>query len=144
MRTGFRVLLGLTAAAALTLAGSTAASAETAASASASTWKWGPIHSTDGHATAKGKVVVTQHSFQVRGSLSDTRGKGCSWVILRWQSSGNGKWSSAGYWNCTPGTGTFRKNVGLPLKIKAKVCRGNSSRPTGWCTSWKTIYTQGG
>ncbi|GIH92494.1 hypothetical protein ACFFMN_03940 [Planobispora siamensis] len=140
MRTGLRVLLGLTAAAALTVGGSTAASADAAATG----WKWGPIHSTDGHATAKGKVVVTQSAFQIRGSLSDTRGKGCSWVLLRWQSSGNGKWSSAGYWNCTPGTGTFRKNVAHPLQIKAKVCRGNSSRPTGWCTSWKTIYTQGG
>nr|BFE83063.1 hypothetical protein GCM10020093_056640 [Planobispora longispora] len=76
MRTGFRVLLGLTAAAALTLAGSTAASAETAASASASTWKWGPIHSTDGHATAKGKVVVTQHSFQVRAASPTPAARG--------------------------------------------------------------------
>ncbi|GIN00594.1 hypothetical protein [Planomonospora venezuelensis] len=140
MRTGFRILLGLTAAAALTVAGSTAASADSAAGS----WKWGPIHSTDGHATAKGKVVVTQSAFQIRGSLYDTRGKGCSWVQLRWQSSTTGKWSSAAYWNCTPGTGTFRKNVSYPLQIKAKVCRGNSSRPTGWCTSWKTIYTQGG
>ncbi|GGK50611.1 hypothetical protein Ppa06_08970 [Planomonospora parontospora subsp. parontospora] len=140
MRTGFRVLLGLTAAAALTLGGSTAASAD----AAASSWKWGPIHSTDGHATAKGRIVVTQSAFQIRGDLYDTRGKGCSWVQLRWLSGSTGRWGSAAYYNCTPGTGTFRKNIGYPLTVKAKVCRGTSGGPTGRCTSWRTVYRQGG
>ncbi|MFC4060773.1 hypothetical protein ACFOWE_20930 [Planomonospora corallina] len=140
MRTGTRVLVGLTAAAALVLGGSTAASAATATSG----WKWGPIHSTDGHATARGKIVVTQSAFQIRGSLDDTRGRGCSWILLRWQKGSDGRRGSAAYYNCTPGTGTFRKNISYPLTVEAKVCRGTSKKPTDRCSSWKTIYRQGG
>ncbi|MFD8558796.1 hypothetical protein ACWDOR_25100 [Streptosporangium canum] len=141
MRTGLRVLLGLTAAAALTLGGSTPASAATA---DPSVWRWGPIYSGDGHAEARGKVAVGQSGFVVYGTLEDTRGSGCSWVHVRYLNARNGRWHTASYYNCVPGAGSFRKNVGGVLQIKAKACRGNSSRPTGWCSRWKTIYTQGG
>lgn len=138
MRTGPRVLLGLTAAAALILG------VPATATADPSVWRWGPIHSTDGHAVAGGKVAAGQSGLVVYGTLEDTRGSGCSWVHLRSMSARDGRWRTASFYNCVPGTGRFRRNVGGVLQIKAKVCRGTSSRPTGWCSRWKTVYTQGG
>ncbi|MEU6999727.1 hypothetical protein [Nonomuraea sp. NPDC046570] len=152
MPTGLRVLLGLTAAASLALATPATASASlapTAATASAagaipSIWRWGPLYSTDGMAEAKGTVAVHQFGFLVDGKLEDTRGKGCAWVSIRSMSAKNGRWRTASYYNCVPGIGTFRKDVGDVLQIKIRTCRGNSTRPTGWCSRWKTVYTQGG
>jgi hypothetical protein len=122
--------------------------APTPASASASadpdTWKWGAIHSTDGLATARGKVTVGQSGLVVYGKLDDSYGKGCSWALIRRQSAANGRWRTHGFYNCVPGTGSFRKDVGGVLQIRAQVCRGTSTRPTGKCSRWRTIYTQGG
>ncbi|MBB2910871.1 hypothetical protein FHS43_002134 [Streptosporangium becharense] len=140
MRTGIRILLSTAAAAALTLAGSAAASAESASTV----WKWGSIHSSDHGARANGKVVAAQSGLEVRGTLYDNARSGCGWVLLHYQSSTNGKWRAANYWNCANGPGTFREKVGGVLQIKAKVCRGTSKRPTGRCSGWRTIYTQGG
>ncbi|MER5622106.1 hypothetical protein ABT061_13795 [Streptosporangium sp. NPDC002544] len=141
MRTGLRVLLGLTTAAALALGGSAPALASTAAP---TVWKWGPLHSTDGLAAAWGKVAVGQSGLVVYGTLEDTRGSGCAWAQIRYLSARNGRWHTASYYNCVPGPGTFRKNVGGVLQIKARTCRGTSARPTGRCSRWKTVYTQGG
>ncbi|GHE34623.1 hypothetical protein GCM10017673_41800 [Streptosporangium violaceochromogenes] len=52
MRTGLRVLLGLTAVAALTLG------VPATATTDPSVWRWGPIHSADGHAVAGGRVAA--------------------------------------------------------------------------------------
>ncbi|MEU7002078.1 hypothetical protein [Nonomuraea sp. NPDC046570] len=138
MRTGVRVLIGLTvAAAALNLAGPAAADPTT-------TWKWGGIHSTDGWATAWGKVTVGQSGLVVHGKLDDSYGKGCSWALIRHQNARNGRWRTDGFYNCVTGTGTFRKDVGGPLQIKVQVCRGTAKRPVNKCSRWKTVYTQGG
>ncbi|GAA3090348.1 hypothetical protein GCM10010485_30670 [Streptosporangium carneum] len=139
MRTGIRVLLGLTTVAALTFGGSAAASA----AALPSIWKWGPVYSTDGHAEARGKVALAQSGFVVYGSLEDTLGSGCSWAQVR-ALSARGKVSTASYYNCVPGKGTFRKDYGAVLTIKVRACRGTATRPTGRCSRWKTVYTQGG
>ncbi|MFE3450505.1 hypothetical protein ACFXJ8_16380 [Nonomuraea sp. NPDC059194] len=131
-------LLGVTAAAAIVLAGAAPAVADP------TVWKWGPVHSTDGHAQARGAVAVGQSGFVVYGKLADTRGSGCSWVQIRAMSSENGRWRSARFANCVPGTAGFRKSIGGVLQIKLRVCRGSDTRATGRCSRWKTIYTQGG
>ncbi|MFB4280361.1 MULTISPECIES: hypothetical protein [unclassified Nonomuraea] len=114
------------------------------ASAGPTSWKWGALHSTDGMATARGKVVVGQSGLVVTGYLDDTYGKGCSWVLIKYQNASNGRRRTHGVYNCTAGTGSFRKSVGGVLQIWAQVCRGTSKRPVGRCSRWKTIYTQGG
>ncbi|MED7923997.1 hypothetical protein SMD20_07135 [Nonomuraea sp. LP-02] len=119
------------------------ASAQPAAAAPTS-WKWGAIRSTDGMATAWGKVVVGQSGLAVTGNLDDTYGKGCSWAVIKYQSARNGRWRTHGIYNCVPGTGTFRKNVGGVLQIRIQVCRGTATRPTGKCSRWRTVWTQGG
>ncbi|MEU1390486.1 MULTISPECIES: hypothetical protein [unclassified Nonomuraea] len=116
----------------------------TAAAADPASWRWGALHSADGLATARGKVVAGQSGLAVTGTLDDDHGKGCSWVLIRYQSASNGRWRTHGVYNCVPGTGSFRKNVGGALQIRAQVCRGTSARPVGRCSRWRTIYTQGG
>ncbi|GGS98464.1 hypothetical protein ACFFV7_20985 [Nonomuraea spiralis] len=133
-----RVLAALGAAVLVLAAHSTAAAADPAS------WRWGALHSTDGLASARGKVVAGQSGLAVTGYLDDDRGKGCSWVVLRYQSASNGRWRTFGIYNCVPGTGSFRKGVGGVLQIRAQVCRGTSKRPVGRCSRWRTIYTQGG
>ncbi|GAA3465768.1 hypothetical protein [Nonomuraea roseola] len=139
MRIGARVLIGMTAATTLALSCSPAASAEPV-----TVWKWGAVHSTDGWATAWGKVSVGQSGLVVSGNLDDSYGKGCSWALIRYQNAGNGRWRTHGVYNCVTGTGTFRKDVGGVLQIRVKVCRGTAKRPVGKCSRWKTVYTQGG
>lgn len=129
----------LTAAALLTLGLSAPA-----ASADPTVWRWGKIQSTDGWATAWGKVSVGQSGFVVTGNLDDSYGKTCSWLLLKYMSSQNGRWRTHGIYNCQTGSGTFRKSVGGVLQIKAMACRGTSKRPLNKCSRWKTIYTQGG
>jgi hypothetical protein len=114
------------------------------AAATPAIWKWRSVHSADGMARAWGKVAISQFGYVVYGNLEDTIGKGCAWAVLRAQSAGNGRWKTYGFYNCTPGTGTFRKNYGSVLQIKVQVCRGTSKRPTGECSKQKTIMTQGG
>jgi hypothetical protein len=116
----------------------------TPAAAQPAIWKWRSIHSTDGMARAWGKVAIHQFGYLVTGNVEDTLGKGCAWVVLKSQSASNGRWKSYGFYNCVPGTGTFRKDYRNALQIKVQVCRGNSKRPTGECSRWKTIMTQGG
>ncbi|MFI9593956.1 hypothetical protein [Nonomuraea sp. NPDC052265] len=116
----------------------------TAAAADPTSWRWGALHSTDGLATARGKVVAGQSGLAVTGHLDDDRGKGCSWVLIRYQSASNGRWRTHGVYNCMGSTGSFRKNVGGALQIRAQVCRGTSKRPVGRCSRWRTVYTQGG
>ncbi|MEV0592897.1 hypothetical protein [Nonomuraea cavernae] len=138
MRIAARFLTGMTAAAiALAVQGAPAAADPTS-------WKWGGVHSTDGKATAWGRVVAGQSGLIVKGYLDDTHGKGCSWVLIRRQSGQNGRWRTHGVYNCVPGTGSFSKSVGGVLQIRVQVCRGNATRPVGECSRWKTIYTQGG
>ncbi|MEU8323491.1 hypothetical protein AB0C33_34440 [Nonomuraea sp. NPDC048881] len=141
-----RVLTALGAAVLTLTALSTAAAADTAADTAAdpASWRWGALHSADGLATARGKVVAGQSGLAVTGTLDDDRGKGCSWLLIRYQSASNGRWRTHGVYNCLPGTGSFRKNVGGALQIRAQVCRGNGARPVGRCSRWRTIYTQGG
>ncbi|MEV4067422.1 hypothetical protein [Nonomuraea dietziae] len=139
MRIGARVLIGMTAATTLALSCSPAASAEPA-----TVWKWGALHSTDGWATAWGKVSVGQSGLVVSGNLDDSYGKGCSWALIRYQNARNGRWRTHGVYNCVTGTGTFRKDLGGVLQIRVKVCRGTAKRPVGKCSRWKTVYTQGG
>ncbi|MFI7465382.1 hypothetical protein [Nonomuraea sp. NPDC049646] len=145
-----RVLTALGAAVLTLTALSTAAAAGTAAHTAARTaadpasWRWGPLHSADGRATARGKVVVGQSGLAVTGTLDDDRGKDCSWVLIRYQSGSNGRWRTHGVYNCLPGTGSFRKNVGGALQIRVQVCRGDAARPVGRCSRWRTTYTQGG
>lgn len=107
-------------------------------------WKWGKLHSADRLATAWGEVGVGQSGFYVRGKLRDARGKGCAWIVLKAQSSTNGKWRSYGFYNCKADTGSFRRDYGGVLQIRVQVCRGTSARPTGKCSRWKTVFTQGG
>ncbi|MFI6479161.1 hypothetical protein ACIBH1_14605 [Nonomuraea sp. NPDC050663] len=107
-------------------------------------WKWRKLHSADAKASAWGEVAISQHGFVVYGNLADTRGKGCAWAVLKAQSATNGKWKSHGFYYCKPGVGTFRKDYGAVLQIRVQVCRGTATRPTGSCSRWKTIYTQGG
>ncbi|NUP04189.1 MAG: hypothetical protein HOV96_08265 [Nonomuraea sp.] len=114
------------------------------AAADPTSWKWGAIHSTDGMATARGKVVVGQSGLVVTGHLDDSYGKGCSWVLVKYQSGSTGRWRTHGIYNCVTGTGSFRKSVGGALQIRAQVCRGTSQRPVDKCSRWRTIYTQGG
>ncbi|MEU7894488.1 hypothetical protein AB0B45_16720 [Nonomuraea sp. NPDC049152] len=130
--------LGVTAAAVIVLAGATPAAADP------TVWKWGPVYSTDGHAEAKGAVAVGQSGFVVSGRLVDTRGAGCSWVQIKAMSSENGRWRTARFANCVPGSGSFRKGVGGVLQVRVRVCRGTATRETGRCSRWKTVYTQGG
>ncbi|MFD1936290.1 MULTISPECIES: hypothetical protein [Nonomuraea] len=130
--------LGVTAAAVIVLAGATPAGADP------TVWKWGPVHSTDGHAEARGTVAVGQSGFVVSGRLVDTRGAGCSWVQIRAMSSENGRWRTARSANCVPGARAFRKDVGSALQVRVRVCRGTAAKATGRCSSWKTVYTQGG
>ncbi|MEV2267247.1 hypothetical protein [Nonomuraea africana] len=153
MRIGARILIGLTAAATLALSGSPAATAGPTVGnttvgnptvGSPTVWKWGAVHSTDGWATAWGKVAVGQSGLVVSGKLDDSYGKGCSWTLIRYQNSLNGRWRTHGVYNCVTGTGTFRKDVGGVLQIRVRVCRGTAKRPVGKCSRWKTIYTQGG
>ncbi|GAB1822627.1 hypothetical protein [Herbidospora sp. RD11066] len=131
-------ILTAVAAAALTL------TAATPAHAAPGVWKWGGIHSTDGWATAWGRITAGQSGYFVSGNLDDSRGKGCSWVLIKAMSPVNGKWKTHGIYNCVAGTGTFRKNVGGALQIRAQVCRGTSKKPVNKCSKWKTIWTQGG
>ncbi|TMR90329.1 hypothetical protein [Nonomuraea basaltis] len=114
------------------------------AAADPAIWKWRTVHSTDGMASAWGKVAISQFGYVVYGNLEDTRGKGCAWAVLRAQSASNGRWKTYGFYNCTPGTGTFRKSYGSVLQIKVQVCRGNSKRPIDECSKWKSIFTTGG
>jgi hypothetical protein len=134
-----RRLLAVLAAAALPLT-----VAATPAEAQPTIWKWKTVHSANGMASAWGKVAISQMGYVVYGNLEDTRGKGCAWAVLRAQSAKNGKWKTYGFYNCVPGKGTFRKDYGAVLQIKVQVCTGTSKRPTGWCSKWKTIMTQGG
>lgn len=131
-------LLAVLAAAALPLAVATPAEATPAI------WKWRSVHSTDGMARAWGKVSIHQFGYLVTGTVEDTLGKGCAWVVFKAQSASNGRWKSFGFYNCVPGNGTFRKDYRNVLQIKVQVCRGTSKRPTGECSRWKTIMTQGG
>ncbi|WP_283136873.1 hypothetical protein [Rhizohabitans arisaemae] len=140
MHSGLRVLLALTGATVLALGGATAVSA---APAAATEWKWGPIRSADGLAKAKGKVFVGQNGYAISGTVTDTRGPGCAWLRVRYQSSTNGRWRTVSFYNCVPGSGTFRKELGGVLQVKAQTCRGNSDRSTGSCSRAKTVYTQG-
>ncbi|MCC5581964.1 hypothetical protein IMZ11_40820 [Microtetraspora sp. AC03309] len=133
-----RVLAGLAGAAVTFTASATPASADP------TSWKWGRIHSTDGMATAWGKVIVGQSGLIVSGNLDDTYGKGCSWALIRYQDSRNGRWRTRGVYNCATGTGSFRTGVGGVLQIRVQVCRGTSKRPVNKCSRWKTVYTQGG
>ncbi|MFI7445296.1 hypothetical protein [Nonomuraea indica] len=114
------------------------------AAATPAVWKWRAVHSADGMASAWGKVAISQFGHVVYGNLEDTRGKGCAWAVLRAQDANNGRWKTFGFYNCTPGVGTFRKDYGSVLQIKVQVCRGTSKAPTGDCSKQKTILTQGG
>ncbi|TMR22553.1 hypothetical protein ETD86_11210 [Nonomuraea turkmeniaca] len=114
------------------------------AAADPAIWKWRPVHSADGMAGAWGKVAISQFGYVVYGNLEDTRGKGCAWAVLRAQDARNGRWKVYGFYNCKPGTGTFRKDYGSVLQIKVQVCRGTAKRPTGECSKQKTILTTGG
>ncbi|MGN9844435.1 hypothetical protein ACTMTI_40545 [Nonomuraea sp. H19] len=113
------------------------------AAATPAIWKWRTVHSADGMASAWGKVAISQSGYVVYGNVEDTRGRGCAWAVLRAQSARNGSWKTHGYYNCTPGTGTFRKDYGGVLQIKVQVCRGDKKRPTGECSKWKSIFTTG-
>ncbi|NRQ37660.1 hypothetical protein HII36_38400 [Nonomuraea sp. NN258] len=136
-------VLTVLASAALALTAATTATAS-ATAADPTSWRWGAIHSTDGMATAWGKVAVGQSGLVVYGNLDDTYGKRCSWALIRYQSATNGRWRTHGIYNCQAGTGTFRKGVGAAMQIKIQVCRGTATRPINKCSRWKTVYTQGG
>ncbi|MCK2213427.1 hypothetical protein MF672_006415 [Actinomadura sp. ATCC 31491] len=113
------------------------------ASAQPAIWKWGPVHSADGMASSWGKAYLHQFGYLVRGSLEDTRGKGCAWAVLNAQDSRDGRWKSYGFYNCRPGVGTFKKDYRNVLRIRVQVCRGNATRPTGECSGWKWILKMG-
>lgn len=115
----------------------------TPASAAARSWNWGSVYSSDAKARAWGKVTVGKSGFTVTGSVRDTPGKACSWVIVRGQSAKNGRWKNVGFYNCRTGVGTFRRNFGYVLQMKVQVCRGTAYRPTGKCSKQRTIFTQG-
>ncbi|NAS21900.1 hypothetical protein GT755_09410 [Herbidospora sp. NEAU-GS84] len=132
-----RRILTAVAAAALTLTATPAHAAPT-------TWKWGGIHSTDGWATAWGKITVGQSGHRISGNLDDSRGRTCSWLLIKSMSATNGRWRTHGIYNCVAGTGTFTKNLGGVLQIRAQVCRGTAKKPVNKCSKWKTIWTQGG
>ncbi|MBB2909163.1 hypothetical protein FHS43_000409 [Streptosporangium becharense] len=144
MHAGVRVLLSATAAAVLVLGGS-AASADSRLNepSDPTVWKWSSIHSVDHGARAYGKVLVGQSAFEVHGTLYDSSPSGCGWLLLRHQSFRDGKWRSVNQRNCADRPVTFRKEVGGPRQIKAKVCRGTSQQPTGQCSGWRTIYVKG-
>lgn len=128
----------------LTMAAPAEAATAPAKAATPAVWKWRSIHSTDGMARAWGKVSIHQFGYLVTGTVEDTLGKGCAWVVFKAQSASNGRWKSFGFYNCVPGNGTFRKDYRNVLQIKAQVCRGTSKRPVDECSRWKTIMTQGG
>ncbi|MGW4473383.1 hypothetical protein ACWENQ_27295 [Nonomuraea sp. NPDC004354] len=133
-----RTLLGLIAAAVVAVSGAVPAAADP------TVWRWGPVRSTDGHAEAAGKVAAGQSGLVVSGMLADTRGAGCSWVQIKGMSSENGRWRTASAGACVPGTKGFRRDVGGVLHIRVRVCRGTATGPTGRCSRWRTVYTQGG
>ncbi|SEL91334.1 hypothetical protein [Nonomuraea pusilla] len=137
MRVAIRVLTGVSAAA-------VALAALAPPAAAAPSWKWGRIVSADGMGAAWGKVTARGAGLVVSGYVDDTRGRGCTWLLIRYQDSGNGRWRTHGVYNCVPGAGSFSKRVGDPLQIKAQVCRGTARRPVDECSRWKTVFTQGG
>ncbi|MER7503370.1 hypothetical protein AB0L05_34270 [Nonomuraea pusilla] len=114
------------------------------ASAVPTIWNWRGGQSTDGKASAWGKVYIHQMGYLVEGNLKDTQGYGCSWVILKGQDTRSGRWKSHGFYNCIPGTGTFKKDYRNALNVKVQVCRGDADRPTGQCSAWKSIMRNGG
>lgn len=134
-------LLGLTAVAVLGLAAPLAVPAP--AAASAGTWRWGPVKTTDRQGWAQGTIVATGSGLRIKGVLYDTGGRACSWLGFRYLSA-KGKWKERAYRYCKTGGGAFAFTGGHFLIAKAKVCRGTVTRATGKCSSWKTIWSQGG
>ncbi|RCG32244.1 hypothetical protein DQ384_07015 [Sphaerisporangium album] len=161
MRSGLRVLLGLTAAATLGLAlpaaaasaASTASTGSTGSSGSAvpagtaavETWSWGPTASTDFKGWAGGKIRTTGSGLRITGDLYDAGGaRTCSWLKIKWLSD-RGKWHTATFKNCSQSrTRAFRVNAGHMLTSSAKVCRGTSTRIAGKCSQWEGVWSQGG
>jgi hypothetical protein len=149
MRSGLRVLLGLTTAAALGLglpatASASTASATTRASA-AESWSWGPIASTDAKGWAGGKIRATSAGLRITGDLYDAGGAStCSWLKIKWLTD-QGKYRTATFKNCSQSrTRSFHVNAGHMLSSTAKVCRGTSTRITGKCSTWDGVWAQGG
>lgn len=143
-------LLGLTAVAVLGLAAPLAVPASAAAAtvsagtaATAGTWRWGPVKATDRQGWAQGTIVATGSGLRIKGVLYDAGGKACSWLGFRYLSD-KGKWKERAYRYCKTGGGSFSFHAGHFLIAKAKVCRGTVTRATGKCSSWKTIWSQGG
>ncbi|MEU9884824.1 hypothetical protein [Sphaerisporangium sp. NPDC051011] len=158
MRSGLRVLLGLTTAAALGLAAlpaaaSAASTASTGATGSAGaaviapfeTWYWGPTRSTDSKGWASGKITSSDSGLRITGNLYDGGGaRTCSWLKIKWLSD-RGKWHTATFKNCSQSTPrSFRVNAGYMVTSSSKVCRGTSTRITGKCSQWEGVWSQGG
>ncbi|GII61947.1 hypothetical protein Skr01_20320 [Sphaerisporangium krabiense] len=158
MRSGLRVLLGLTTAAALGLGLPAAASASASVPASVSTsgaaagtataaerWEWGPTASTDFKGWASGEIRTTRSGLRISGDVYDGGGaRTCTWLKIKWLTD-RGKWRTATYKNCSQSrTRSFRINAGYMLTSSAKVCRGTSARVTGKCSHWEGVWSQGG
>ncbi|GII87368.1 hypothetical protein Ssi03_53580 [Sphaerisporangium siamense] len=162
MRSGLRVLLGLTTAAALGLGLPAAASASVSApvsgsvsgsvsasgaavSSAAERWEWGPTASTDFKGWASGEIRTTRSGLRISGDVYDAGGaRTCTWLKIKWLTD-RGKWRTATYKNCSQSrTRSFRINAGYMLTSSAKVCRGTSTRVTGKCSHWEGVWSQGG
>ncbi|MER6947022.1 hypothetical protein ABT294_23590 [Nonomuraea sp. NPDC000554] len=128
-------LLIASAAVALPAAASTSANPEI--------WSWGPIQSADRAGKAKGKVVLDRPGFVVNGKLYDLPGReGCSWLRFRWVKEDSGKGAKT-FHTCS-GTKQFSFGTGYMLSIEGQVCRGDSKKITGRCSSWDGVWAQGG
>ncbi|WP_067136235.1 hypothetical protein [Microtetraspora malaysiensis] len=120
------------------------ASATSVASAS-SPQPWGPYRSSGRKAWAAGKASFTGSGLRVYGYLYDARGtRECSWLKLRGLSD-RLKYRTVTYRNCSSSRPrAFSVNFGYALKAQAKVCRGTSTRITGKCSPWASVWRQGG
>ncbi|MEV0970297.1 hypothetical protein [Microtetraspora glauca] len=148
MRSGLRVLLGLTTT--VTLGGGIVVPAFTASASASSTyaaetWHWGPTASTDYKGWATGKIRSTSSGLRVSGDLYDAGGaRTCSWVKIKWLTD-HGRYRTATFKNCSQSTPrAFSVNTGYMLSAEAKVCRGTSTRITGKCSGWEGVWSQGG
>ncbi|WP_433418511.1 hypothetical protein ACQP1V_02750 [Microtetraspora malaysiensis] len=75
----------------------------------------------------------------------DARGtRECSWLKLRGLSD-RLKYRTVTYRNCSSSRPrAFSVNFGYALKAQAKVWRGSSTRITGKCSPWASVWRQGG